>query len=294
MKIMKAVAIPAAAAIAVASVQVAFYLTLLSVLAGSDYAFEQFELRKFYLLGLAISFGVQIGLFLYLRSTRRKSCSRKVVLVSGAASTTSMASCCAMHLVSVLPLIGASGIISTLGQYQVSLYWLGLLINLSVIAWMSTRALKVRRIMKKSITISLIAVAAVSLLALSCGSSDQSSAVSSNGAGQLQAQTNEDGSVSIAVTPGGIPSASSWNFKLALDTHMGELNNDLTKLGVMVVDGKEYKPVAWNVQDRGMMGHHVRGTLEFKAASAKPAKITLKIRNIGGINERSFVWNLSP
>lgn len=280
------------AALAVAGGQLAIYLTILTLLANSDYAFEQFAVYKYYIVSLALGFGAQIGLFIYLRnSIKGKSSCGKIILVSGTASTTSMVSCCVNHLASILPVIGASGIISTIGQYQTSLYWVGLSFNAFGMVFIASRIFKLRRIARQStVALSVVAIAVFPLLFISCSGSDQSD-VTGSGAAELQAQTNQDGPVSITVTPQGIfDSATSWDFQIALNTHMGDLGEDMTQVVVLVVDGKEYKPVVWDGDPAG--GHHRRGVLKFSPVSPKPGTITLKIHQVGGIDERSFTWNI--
>lgn len=282
----------ASATLAVAGGQIAIYLTILTLLANSEYAFEQFALYKFYIISLALGFGAQIGLFIYLRnSIKGKSSSGKIILVSGTTSTTSMVSCCVHHLASILPVIGASGIISTIGQYQTSLYWVGLSFNAIGIIFIASRIFKLRSTARHStVALSVVAIAVFSLLSISCSGSDQS-AVTDSGASELQSQTNQDGPVSITVTPQDISdSATTWDFQIALNTHMGDLGEDLTQVIVLVADGKEYKPVVWDGDPPG--GHHRRGVLKFDPVSPKPGTITLKIHQVGGIDEISFTWNI--
>src|SRR3972149_5687054 len=110
------------------------YFAIVSLISGRDFALSQFGRYWYYLGGLAAGFGVQIGLYSHLRSTVLNA-SGKVVAVSGAGSGTAMLSSCAHYLANILPVIGASGLVSAIGQFQVELFWVGLLFNALGIAY---------------------------------------------------------------------------------------------------------------------------------------------------------------
>lgn len=105
----------------------------------------------------------------------------------------------------------------------------------------------------------------------------------------LETQTNNEGSVSITVTPK--LSDKEWAFEIALNTHAVDISEDLTNVSNLADEnGNEYKPVEWQGDPPG--GHHRKGTLRFAPISAEQKSITLKIRNIGGVEERNFIWQL--
>ena len=85
-----------------------FYFLILSLVSDWAFAVDQFVTFRFYIISLAIGFGIQIGLYIYLRSAIQSHCSSgKVVAVSGTTSTVAMISCCAHYLANILPVIGA-------------------------------------------------------------------------------------------------------------------------------------------------------------------------------------------
>ncbi len=103
----------------------------------------------------------------------------------------------------------------------------------------------------------------------------------------LTALTVGDGPVTVTVTP--IFSDTKWNFNVALDTHSEELNTDLTKVSVIVTDdGREYLPINWEGDPPG--GHHREGILSFNPIVPQPRFIELILKNIGGVEERKFLW----
>ena len=108
----------------------------------------------------------------------------------------------------------------------------------------------------------------------------------------LGSQINSEGSVEVEVTPVEISDTSdSWRFKIVLNTHSVELDQDLTKV-VLLIDSKgdKYQPLSWDGAPPG--GHHREGVLTFRPISPLPLSIELVIKNIDGIPERKFNWNL--
>jgi len=116
-----------------------FYFGMVSLLSGREFMLDQFREFWPYVIALAIGFGIQVGLFLYLRRAVQGAHGGKIVAATGAASGAAMVSCCAHYLVNVLPVIGATGFVALIGQYQVQLFWVGLLANVAGIAYISRR-----------------------------------------------------------------------------------------------------------------------------------------------------------
>lgn len=99
---------------------------------------------------------------------------------------------------------------------------------------------------------------------------------------------DEQASVTVVVTPIDILSQSKeWKFDVGMNTHSVELDQDMTKIAVLVDDqGKEYKPTAWNGP---VGGHHREGVLMFNKIMPIPKSLELKISGIGGV-VRNFTW----
>jgi len=111
-------------------------------------------------------------------------------------------------------------------------------------------------------------------------------------AAELAAQRNSAGGVTVAVTPQNLAaSAKSWDFKVVLDTHSGELNDDFVKTTTLLDDkGGRHVPVQW--EGAGPGGHHREGTLKFNAVTPTPTTIELRITRAGESVPRSFRWQL--
>lgn len=116
------------------------YFGLVSAISGWDFAVGQFSEFWYFIVSLAAGFGAQVGLYSYLRNTIRLG---KVVVVSGTTSTIAMVSCCAHYLANILPIIGVAGIVSLVGQYQVELFWIGILFNALSIAYIANKIRKI-------------------------------------------------------------------------------------------------------------------------------------------------------
>ena len=105
-----------------------------------------------------------------------------------------------------------------------------------------------------------------------------------------ETKTEEQASVTVVVTPLDLSTNSKeWKFDVGMNTHSVELDQDMTKIAVLVDDqGKEYKPVSW---EGPIGGHHREGVLIFNQITPNPKSVELKISDIGGV-VRSFTWQL--
>jgi len=117
-------------------------------------------------------------------------------------------------------------------------------------------------------------------------------AASPAGAAELATQKSADRGVTVEVTPSNLSAgAGTWDFKVVLDTHSVELNDDLVKTTTLLDDkGRRHVPVQW--EGAGPGGHHREGVLKFKPVSPAPAAIELQIRRAGEADPRSFRWKL--
>ncbi|HSD41314.1 MAG TPA: hypothetical protein VLD36_05555 [Burkholderiales bacterium] len=124
----------------------AFYLGLLTVVSGWEFTLDQLATYWYFILALAVGFGLQIGLYTRLKQVvAGVGADRTVVAASGTTSTAAMVSCCAHYLTNVLPIVGASGLAVLVAQYQVELFWLGLAASGAGTAFVATRLVKATR-----------------------------------------------------------------------------------------------------------------------------------------------------
>ncbi|MDO8715765.1 MAG: hypothetical protein Q7J73_03035 [Dehalococcoidales bacterium] len=118
------------------------YFGVASLISGVMFAKQQFDLYWYFMLLLTAGFGVQVGLYVYLRQLANQMSTKMsggVVAVSGATSAGAMVACCAHYLVNLLPILGVTGLVGFVGQYQVELFWFGLAINLLAIVYIYGR-----------------------------------------------------------------------------------------------------------------------------------------------------------
>ncbi|MBZ0094406.1 MAG: hypothetical protein K8H75_03365 [Sulfuricella sp.] len=121
----------------------AVYFGVVGLISGWSFALEQFATFWYFIIALALGFGIQVGLYTYLRLlVGAQGVSRNVVAASGTTSTAAMVSCCAHYLVNILPILGVTGFITLVAQYQVQLFWLGLAFNLAGILYIAPKAIR--------------------------------------------------------------------------------------------------------------------------------------------------------
>ncbi len=106
---------------------------------------------------------------------------------------------------------------------------------------------------------------------------------------ELEKQTSQADSVSISVKPVDV-TAANWQFEVALNTHGGSLDDDLTKTATLLAAGKQYPAAGWEGSAAG--GHHRKGVLSFKAVSPRPDAIELRIVRQGEAAPRTYQWKL--
>lgn len=121
----------------------AVYVLIVSLVSGWNFMLTQFQSYWYFVISLAIGFGIQFGLYSYLKNAiSHTNMSGKILAVSGTTSTAAMISCCAHYLVNLLPILGAVGIVTVISQYQVQLFWVGLAFNLIGIIYIARRIYK--------------------------------------------------------------------------------------------------------------------------------------------------------
>ena len=119
------------------------YLLILTAVSGWDFTLDQFYTFWYFIVSLALGFGIQIGLYTYLRgAVHQGDGSGKVLAVSGTTSTAAMISCCTHYLTNILPFIGIGGFVTVVAQYQIELFWFGLASNAAGIFYIGNKVVK--------------------------------------------------------------------------------------------------------------------------------------------------------
>jgi copper chaperone CopZ len=127
------------------------YLILVSLAEGWSHAVELL-LEDAWLVGLiTIGFGVQVGLYTYLKTVLHTAAHGTGALTGagGGTSTAAMVACCAHHVTDVLPLLGLSAAATFLAEYRIPFMLVSLATNLIGIGMISFLIIRQRRCLAK-------------------------------------------------------------------------------------------------------------------------------------------------
>ena len=302
-----------------AALLLAIYLGILTGFNSFDHAVKQ-SLRIWPWISLLIAgFGVQLGLYSYIRSSLKKLAKSTTaeVVATGGISTGSMIACCAHHLSEVLPIIGLSGAAVFLAKYQLPFIMLGVFSNLVGITIMlgiiQRNELYPRinifkhlfnynmRTVRSVVIILSILIISGSFLLVSCkatsqttdqGSESEPSGTSEKSARSgLDLKTNDENGVTFEIKPVSFGFEEPVKFDVSINTHQGDLDFDLTKIAVLKdANGALYEPLKW--EGDPPEGHHRSGALSFPKLKEKTKFMELTIKNVYGVPERVFKWEL--
>ena len=122
-----------------------FYLGVLSIFQGIDFAFSNLRSLWYFIFPLAIGFGIQIGLYVSIKHN---------AMINGVASGTggiaggSMIACCSHFLLNLIPIVGISGIATILMNYQKWFLGVGIIANIFGIIFMLRHREKMKNNLK--------------------------------------------------------------------------------------------------------------------------------------------------
>ncbi len=132
---------PVAFGVTAAAALLGIYFAALTLTSGWDYTVSQFAEFWYFVLPLVVGFGLQVGLYVYLRQLTSSDRCGTVVATSGTTSTVAMISCCAHYLANILPVVGAAGLVTVITEYQVEFFWVGLIFNAAGLAFILSRVI---------------------------------------------------------------------------------------------------------------------------------------------------------
>lgn len=118
---------------------ISIYVLIVYIATGDiHHVVEQFAVFKYWIIALILGFGLQMGLFWYIRSGMHlKDGVSNTALAAGAGTGTfSMVACCAHHLTDFLPILGLSAASLFLSKYQTYFFLFGIISNLAGITLM--------------------------------------------------------------------------------------------------------------------------------------------------------------
>lgn len=264
----------------------AFYIIVASLLGGVSFALDNFAKMWYWMIPLIIGFGIQIGLFFYVKNEMHKKATAQAAASTGI-STTSMIACCAHHIADIAPFLGITALGLFLTKYQTTFLLAGILSNILGITYMTTmintkiEKSKIKTLFYSLLVLSIIVVFASYYLI----SNNKTSNLISKNANQVSFQTltSDQNNVEFQVTP-----LSASEFQIAINTHSVSLDFDLAKISTLYDDvGNIYNPLKWEGSDPG--GHHRNGILKFPSINENAKSIKLVIMDSA---TREFEWNL--
>ncbi len=109
----------------------ALYLLIVTIAQDGQHAIELFLQDAWLVIPITIGFGIQVGLYTYLRNVLKQKSRRSKMLMGagGGTSTVAMIACCAHHVTDLLPLLGLSAAASFLAAYKIPFMLIGLAMN---------------------------------------------------------------------------------------------------------------------------------------------------------------------
>lgn len=102
-------------------------------------------------------------------------------------------------------------------------------------------------------------------------------------------KSNRENRVRVDVMPLELEPGRPAKFEVRMNTHSVSLEEDMVAVSSLKDNrGREYRAIAW--QGSGPGGHHRKGVLEFPQLADNTESITLTIRKVADVPERSFEW----
>ena len=110
-------------------------------------------------------------------------------------------------------------------------------------------------------------------------------------AGAYEMRSNRENRVRVDVKPVQLAPGQPAKFEVRMNTHSETLGEDIVAVSSLKDNlGRVYQASAW--QGSGPGGHHREGVLEFPELEDKPESITLIIRKVADVSERTFEWSV--
>ena len=110
-------------------------------------------------------------------------------------------------------------------------------------------------------------------------------------AGAYEMRSNRENSVRVDVKPVQLVPGQPARFEVRMNTHSEPLEEDMVAVSSLKDNtGRVYQATAWQGSEPG--GHHRKGVLEFPSLENNTESITLIIRKVAKIPERTFEWSV--
>lgn len=263
-----------------------FYMAVASLLGGFSFAIGNFVELWYWMAPLVAGFGVQTGMFFYIKEEMHKKSTAQAAASTGV-SATSMVACCAHHIADIAPFLGITALSLSLTKYQSTFLLAGIFSNVLGIAYMaSLMNAKISKSKIKAVFYSLLVFSIIAVFAsyYFISKNDNANGINQDtGQSIFPIMTSDKNSVEFQVTP-----LSASDFQIAINTHSVDLDFDLAEISTLYDDlGNSYKPLKWEGPEPG--GHHMSGILKFPSINNYAKSIKLVITDT---TRREFNWDI--
>jgi hypothetical protein len=110
-------------------------------------------------------------------------------------------------------------------------------------------------------------------------------------AGAYETRSNRENSVRMDVRPVQLAPGQSARFEVRMNSHSETLGEDMVAVSSVKDNaGRIYQATSWQGSEPG--GHHRKGVLEFPKLENNTESITLIIRKVANVPERTFEWSV--
>lgn len=110
-------------------------------------------------------------------------------------------------------------------------------------------------------------------------------------AGAYETRSNRENQVRVDVKPVQLAPGQPARFEVRMNSHSETLGEDMVAVSsVKDSAGRIYQATAWQGSEPG--GHHRTGVLEFPKLENNTESITLIIRKVAKVPERTFEWSV--
>jgi len=112
-------------------------------------------------------------------------------------------------------------------------------------------------------------------------------------AGAYETRSNRENRVRVDVKPVKLVPGQPARFEVRMNTHSETLGEDMVAVSSLKDNaGRVYQASTW--EGSGPGGHHRKGVLEFPKIDDNTESITLTIRKVAKVPERTFEWSVEP
>ena len=129
----------------------------------------------------------------------------------------------------------------------------------------------------------ILGIAALVVVAVAMGLAVDASA--------YETRSNRENQVRVDVKPVQLAPGQPARFEVRMNTHSEALEEDMVAVSSLKDNaGRVYQATTWEGSEPG--GHHRKGVLEFPKLENNTESITLTIRKVAKVPERTFEWSV--